>query len=148
MSADFVDYFRDDLEQLQTYAREYRQGDHKNRGELDRHISIILRRFHPSVEFALANPSEDPQIEDRRLTHLRWKRRFLIYTNWMKYVIFVLAVGLLGTIGICGSGSAGARIAYWCFFGAAAVIFGVTGWLLYAFKQSTKEFLIENILAG
>lgn len=148
MSADFVEYFRDDLGQLQKYAREYRQGDYKNRRELDRHISIILRRFHPSVEFALANPCEDPQIEKRRLTHLRWKRWFLTYTNWMKYVIFLLAIGLLWTITICGSGSVGAQIAYCGFFGAAAVILGVTGWMLYGFKQSTKEFLIENILSG
>ena len=146
MSADFVAYFKNEIDEVQTYAREHRQGNDKNRAELDRRISIMLRRFHPSIQRALATPSENPNVEARRQEHLKWKRIFLKFTSWIKILVIVLTTLLILAIGYYGSGSAGSQLAYKCYFAVAIAVFAAAGFVLYRFKKSTKEFLIENIL--
>lgn len=147
MSADFVAYFKYEMDEVQTYAREHRQGNDKNRRELDRRISIMLRRFHPSIQRSLATPSENPDVEARRKEHLKWKQIFLKLTSWIKMMVIVMTTLLILAIGYFGSGSEGSQLAYKCYFLVAAVIFVTTWFVLYRFKKSTKEFLIENILA-
>lgn len=146
MAEEFVRYFQDDIAQIQLYAQEHRSGNDRNRRELDRCISIMLRRFHPSVERSLRMPHPNSYIEQRRQTHLMWKNRFLRFTDWIKYLVMGLTMLFLLAVWYFGSGSDGAKIAYRCFF-AAAVVIACTAWaILYKFKQSTKEFLIEHIL--
>lgn len=146
MAEIFIRYFHDEMEQVQIYAQEHRSGNDHNRRELDRRISIMLRRFHHSVEQALQTPSSIPAIEQRRKIHLMWKSRFLRFTGVAKYLVVSLTVLFLLAVWYFGGGSAGAKVAYRCFLAAAAMISGIAGVILYQFKRSTKEFLIEQIL--
>ena len=147
MAADFVAHFQSDIARLQQYAREHRAGNDANRRQLDRAISVMLQRYFPEIQRSLERAGENPAVEERRLCNAAWRRRFTRYTSAITAVVLagtLLAVVLVARL---GGGTQGAKLVYQCYFAAAAVIFAATGYLLLRLKRSTKEYIIEKILA-
>ena len=146
MGTDFVGELKLDIGQLQEYAREYRAGDKSNQPKLDRAVSLMVTRSFDSVKASLERESPDPDIELRRRENLRWRKIVTNYTKVIALLVVGATVASIWAVQTYGGGSSQAKLSYILYAVMAAIVIGLSVYVIRRLYNSTKEYLIECLL--